>query len=302
MKYVARRAAHALLLLAAVTLLCFLMTSLVPGSYFDELALNPQIPPETVAALKSRYGAERPLLVRYTAWLSGAVRGDLGTSIVYQRPASELLLPRAGRTLALTGLAMLCTWLFAVPLGCWCAARRDGWIDRICGALSASLLAVPELLGALGLLYLTARLGWLPPAGSITLPVIVLVLGALPTVLRHSRSALIEASEAPFVRAAQVHGINGWRLWTVYIARGAANPLISLLGLSMGGLVSGSLLVESVLNWPGLGPIFLEAIPARDTDVVIGVVLMSTVFLIAGNLTADLMLYACDPRIRRSGE
>jgi peptide/nickel transport system permease protein len=135
----------------------------------------------------------------------------------------------------------------------------------------------------------------------LVLPVTVLVASALPVLLRHVRAAMAEALEAPFFRAATAHGISRRRLLYRFALPAAAHPLIALFGLSLGTLLSGSLLVEVVMGWPGLGPFLLEAILARDLYVVIGGVLLSTLFLVAGNLVADLLLYWADPRIRAEG-
>jgi peptide/nickel transport system permease protein len=130
------------------------------------------------------------------------------------------------------------------------------------------------------------------------LPVLALVLSALPMLVRHVRAAVADALKAPFVRAAMGHGISRRTLLYRYVLRAAAIPLITLFGFSLGALLSGSLLVEVVMSWPGLGPLLLEAILARDVYVVIGGVLCSTVFLVAGNFFADMLVYWADPRIR----
>jgi len=136
-------------------------------------------------------------------------------------------------------------------------------------------------------------------AGHLFLPCLALVLGSLPMLLRHVRASAAEVLEAPFVRTALAHGIPRRRLLWKHVLPAASNPLISLFGLSVGTLISGSLLVEVIMGWPGLGPLVLEAILARDFYLVIGAVMVSTFFLLGGNLISDLLLYAADPRIRR---
>jgi peptide/nickel transport system permease protein len=145
----------------------------------------------------------------------------------------------------------------------------------------------------------------LPPLGKLrdialhmVLPLLALVLTALPLLVRHVRAAMAGVLDAPFLRAALGHGIPRHRLLYRYALPAAANPLISLFGFSIGALLSGSLLIEVVMNWPGLGPLLVEAILSRDLYVVIGGVLLSTLFLVLGNFIADLLLYWADPRIR----
>lgn len=319
MRYILGRILHAVGLLFAVSLLTFLFSSLAPGSYFDEMRLNPQISLDTLAALRSQYQLDRPLPVRYAHWLGAAVRGKLGFSFAYNTPVGPLLWTRAKNTLLLTLTATLLAWLIGLPLGVWSAAKRGHAPDRAISWGTAALLAVPDLVLALALLILAVRTRWFPTGGLVsigfddlsffqkfrdlalhlTLPVIALVFSALPTIIRHVRASVAEALEAPFFRAAEAHGIPQRTLLFRYALRAASNPLISLFGFSLGTLLSGALLVEVVMSWPGLGPLLLESILARDLFVVIGCVLLSTVFLVLGNLLADVLLYVADPRIRR---
>ncbi len=129
-------------------------------------------------------------------------------------------------------------------------------------------------------------------------PAMILAVAALPILIRHIRGSMLEVLDAPFVQSARGHGISGWQLMSRYILPAAANPWISLFGLSLGGLLSGSLLVEIVTGWPGLGPLLLDATLSRDLYVVVGVVMASTVFMVSGSVLADLMLFAVDPRVR----
>jgi len=318
MRYFIRRALHAVFLLFGVSLLTFLFSALTPGNYFDEMRLNPQISPETVAALRAQYQLDRPLPVRYAHWLNAVAHGQLGFSFAYNNPVAPLLWARARNTLLLTITATLLAWLVALPLGVWSAASFGRAPDRVLSRTTATLLVVPDLVLALGLLILAVRTGWFPTGGLVsdgfdelsvshklrdialhmTLPVVSLVLATLPMLVRHVRASVADVLDAPFLRAAAGHGIPQRKLLYRYALRAAANPLISLFGFSVGTLLSGSLLVEVVMSWPGLGPLLLESILARDLYVVIGGVLLSMLFLVGGNLFADILLYLADPRIR----
>ncbi|MHB8502461.1 MAG: ABC transporter permease [Candidatus Acidiferrales bacterium] len=318
MRYLLRRAMHTVFLLFGVSILTFLFSALTPGNYFDEMRLNSQISPETVAALRAQYQLDRPLPVRYIHWLNSVAHGDLGFSFAYNSPVGPLLWVRARNTLLLTATATLLAWLLALPLGVWSAARLGRAPDRVLSWTTAALLVIPDLILALGLLILAVRTGWFPTGGLVSvgyetlsplqklrdlalhmaLPVFALVLSALPMLVRHVRASVAEVLDAPFLRAALAHGIPRRKLLYGYALRAAANPLISLFGFSVGALLSGSFLVEVIMSWPGLGPLLLEAILARDLYVVIGGVLLSMIFLVSGNLFADLLLYWADPRIR----
>jgi peptide/nickel transport system permease protein len=268
--------------------------------------------------LRAQYGLDRPWPRRYMVWVNALVHGDLGFSFAYNMPVAPLLWTRARNTLLLTLTATILAWLIALPLGVWSAERRGRLPDRALSWTVAALLALPDLALALGLLALAVRSGWFPTGGMtstgwdgfsfgrkavdialhLLLPASVLVASALPLLLRHVRAAVAEVLEAPYLRVAEGHGIARRRLLYRYALPAAANPLITLFGFSIGALLSGSLLVEIVMSWPGLGPFLLEAILARDLFVVIGGVLLSTLFLVAGNLLADVLLYWSDPRIR----
>ncbi len=318
MRYFLRRILHAVFLLFGVSLLTFLFSALTPGSYFDEMRLNPRISPETVAALRAQYQLDRPLPVRYLHWLNAVAHGELGFSFAYNSPVGPILWIRARNTLLLTVTASLLAWLLALPLGVWGASRFGRAPDRILSWTTATLLVIPDLVLALGLLILAVRTAWFPTGGLVSLgfdtftplhklqdllwhmalPVAALVLGILPMLVLHVRASVAEVLDAPFLRAALGHGIPRCKLLFGYALRAAANPLISLFGFSIGTLLSGSLLIEVVMSWPGLGPLLLESVLARDLYVVIGGVLLSMVLLVGGNFFADALLYWADPRIR----
>jgi len=320
-KYIVRRAIRAVVLLFGVSVLCFLFTEMAPGSFFDEMRLNPQISPDTIATLRARYGLDRPLLVRYGRWLTAVVRGDFGFSIAYNAPVAPLLLVRARNTLLLTTTAMMLTWVIGVPLGVWSAACHGRWFDRIVETGNSLLISIPEIVIALGLLALAVRSRSVPVGGMMSinhdelsawgqlrdilqhllLPVAILVLADVAIVVRHVRAGVVEVLGAPYVRAGQGLGIGRARLLFRHVLPAAASPAISLFGLSIASLLSGSLLVEVTTGWPGLGPLLLEATLARDLYLVIGGIIFSALFLIVGNFIADLFLLTFDPRIRTGG-
>jgi peptide/nickel transport system permease protein len=318
MKYIRRRLLHGVFVLAGVSALCFVFSDIAPGSFLDEMKLNPQISAETVNALRQQYGLNQPLPERYFLWLKSVAAGQWGYSFAYGSSVRSLVTVRARNTLLLTGISTSLLWLMAVPLGVWIAGNPGRWGDRLCMGVTSLLLSVPELVLALGLLYWVVRTNALPVGGMASLglesagtgphiwdlvrhlvvPVTVLVLAGLPIIVRHVRASMMEVLSAPFVHAARGHGIGKGRILFRYALPAAANPLISLFGISIGGLLSGSLLVEAITGWPGLGPLLLEAAMSRDLYVMVGTVMLSAFFMVAGNLLADVLLVAVDPRIR----
>ncbi len=296
-RYLLRRFVHVVFLLTGISALSFLLLELAPGDFLGEAKLNPQLSPQTLAALREQYGLNKSLPQKYVYWLGSVAKGSFGISFAYNLPVSTLLWPRALKTLELTITSLVLSWLIAVPLGVWSAALRRGWLDRCLNVAISALLATPDLVLACAALLVAVRFGAFH-SGDPVLPVAVLVLGALPILLRHTRAALLSVANEPFARAARANGISGWQLWFRWLLPAAANPLASLFGLSVAGLISSSLLVETILGWPGLGPLFLEAIGARDFYLVIGPVMLSAAVLAFGTLVGDILLYVLDPRIR----
>jgi len=318
MSYLGRRLIRAAFLLVGVSILCFLFTEMAPGSFFDEMRLNPQISPETISSLRSRYGLDQPLVVRYGRWLRSALHADFGYSIAYNAPVAPLLWSRAKNTLLLATTGMLLTWLVSIPLGVWAAARSGRMLDKSVRLASSLLVSIPEVVIAVALLAIVVRWRVLPVGGMTSmddeglsqwarlqeiasrmlLPTIILTLGESAIIVRHLRASVLEVLDTPFVQAARGLGIGRMRLLFRHVLPVAASPAISLLGFSLAGLLSGSLLVEVICGWPGLGPLILDATLSRDFYLVIGGIMLSALFMVGGNLVADIMLLACDPRIR----
>ncbi len=317
-RWLLARLARATLLLVALSAATFVLAELAPGDPLGELRLDPRVSPESVETLRVRYGLEGPLYVRYARWLGSVARGEWGWSFTHGQPVGRLLGPRVLNTLLLTVCAMALAWCMALPFGVVAAARPRGWIDRAVVGATSLLLAVPELLLALGAVLLAVRTGWFPSGGMrsvaagdlggiargadlawhLVLPTTVLALGAVPVLVRHVRAAVAEALTSRFVEAARASGVPPARLVTHHALPAAANPLVALAGLSVAGLLSTAFVVEVVFGWPGLGPLLLAAIFARDLHVVVASVVLSFAFAVAGNLLAEVGLRVVDPRVR----
>jgi peptide/nickel transport system permease protein len=321
MRYVRRRLGHALLVLFGVSVLSFLFAEAAPGNFYDELRLDPRVSAATIEALRDRYGLDQSFPQKYFHWLQSIFRGELGFSVAYNGPVGPLLWRRARNTLLLTVTATVLAWLVAIPLAVCGASRKGKWADRVSVGATTVLLSVPDLILVLGLLLLAVRTGYFPTGGMVSLsfaelgpwdkvkdvashffiPVTALILANLPVLVRHIRASVIDVLQAPFIQAARASGVPERRVLFRYALRAAANPLISLLGLSIAALLSASFVVETIMSWPGLGPLLLEAVAARDLHLVVGVVMCSTILLVAGSLLADALLYWGDPRIRHQG-
>jgi peptide/nickel transport system permease protein len=318
LSYTVKRLLHLIPILLGVSLLTFILLSLTPGDYYSQLAQNPQISPETLAALRAKQHLDRPWYVRYAYWLKNAAHGDLGYSIAYQVPATDLILGRLWNTFTLSFCATVLAWGVAVPLGIWAAIRKDSWVDRLCSLIAFVALSVPDVLLALLALMLAASTGWFPVGGSesslydlmtpaqqfgdhlkhLILPTCVLAAGDLAGIMRQMRSSLLDTLRAEFVTTARAKGIpEGWVIYK-HVLRNAINPLLTIFGYSLAGLLSGAFIVENIMAWPGLGRLTMEALFQKDYYVVVDSVVMAAALLVAGNFVADLLLAWSDPRIR----
>jgi peptide/nickel transport system permease protein len=318
LSFLIKRLLHTIPILLGVSLLTFLLMSLTPGDYFTQLSQNPQITPEKLAELRAKQYLDRPWYVRYGYWLADAAHGDLGYSIAYKIPVSRVILGRLWNTFLLSAGALVLAWAVAMPLGIWAALNKDSWVDRFCSMIAFVGLSVPDILLALLALMFAAATGWLPVGGAesptydlmtnsqqffdrarhLILPVVVLAASDLAGIMRQMRSNFLDIMRAEFVTTARAKGLP--EFWVVYkhTLRNAINPLLTLFGYSLAGLLSGAFIVENIMAWPGLGRLTMDALFARDYPLVVASVVMAAGLLVAGNFVADVLLAWSDPRIR----
>lgn len=315
--FLVRRLLVMIPLLIGITFLVFVIMDLAPGDPFAELRMNPSFSPDTVAALEREFGFGQPLLVRYAKWLWQAAHLDLGVSVAYRIPVTELIAARVGNTLILALASIALSWTLAIPSGIFVALRPRSVTDRLLSALAFLGMSVPNFFLAFLLMYLALRTGWFPIGGTtsvgyealgpgaqildrlhhLVLPVLVLGTSGMASLMRLMRGQILAIREADFVRTARAKGVpERWVVWK-HILRNALNPFVTLAGYELGTLLSGAALVEAVMNLQGLGTLLLEAVRSLDVFLVLGSVLMGAVLLLIGNLLADLALTAVDPRI-----
>jgi len=276
------------------------------------MADNPQVSPEALAAMRHRFGLDQPWTTQYLLYLKNIfLHLDFGESFSRHQPVFAVLRTGLANTLLLASAAAVVTWGLAIPLGVVAAVRQHGWPDRALSFLGFLSLSVPEVLSGLLLLWLAASTRWFPvgsmhdldydtfgPLQRLGDTLRHLLLPALTGRMRQMRSSLLDVLRLDYVTTARAKGVPESQVITRHALRNALNPMITLFGFTLGSLVSGSFVAETIFSWPGLGSLTLEALNTKDQYLVMGSVLMASGVLIAGNLVADLLLAIADPRIR----
>ena len=318
--YIFKRLLQAALTLLLASALCFAIVELAPGDYLDTLKENPQISPERITELTQQFGLDKPPIIQYFRWLFRVVtRFDFGESFVYFRSVSSLLLERIPATLLLAITSIIATWAIAIPLGILSAVKQNSRVDKVLRVLSYFGQGFPSFITALIFLIIAQFLSPLFPVGGMTsinheelsfvgkildigwhmiLPTIALSITSFAGLQRLTRGQLLDVLRQDYIQTARAKGLPENKVIYVHALRNAINPLITLIGFEFASLLSGSFIAEFFFNWPGLGRLTLQAVTAQDKYLVMASLMMGATMLIIGNLLADLLLKAVDPRIK----
>ncbi|HEY9872557.1 MAG TPA: ABC transporter permease [Candidatus Obscuribacterales bacterium] len=318
--YIAKRVLQGLLTLLLASALSFIIIQLSPGNYLDTLKQNPKISPERIKELTEQFGLNKPLVVQYGLWLWQVItKGNFGTSFIYFRSVGSLLWERIPNTLLLAIASIIFTWGIAIPLGIIGAVQQNRLADRLLRVISYIGQGFPSFITALLLLILAQYLTPLFPVGGKTslnhedlswmgkvldigwhmiLPTIALSITSFAGLQRITRGELLDVLRQDYIQTARAKGLPENRVIYVHALRNAVNPLVTLLGFEFASLLGGAFIAEFFFNWPGLGRLILQAVIAKDIYLVMASLMMGAVMLILGNLLADLLLRAVDPRIR----
>lgn len=302
-EYAVRKLAFGVLVVFAVTVILFAVMQLMPGDPIRLIA-NPRMTPEKMEQLRHQWGLDQPVYVQYFFWLARFLHGDFGTSIVTGQPVSFLIATRLPYTLALAGLALLLEYALAVPLGLIAAVKQNSALDRGIVFVSTILWSVPTFwLGILLMLLLAVKIPVFPISGysgplSIVLPALTLTLPALAGTLRLTRSEVLEAVREPYVLTAYAKGLPSRAVLIRHVLRNALIPVTMMFFLSLPWLLGGSVVVESIFSWPGMGRLLWKSIGVQDLPVVQGIVVIIAVLTVISNVAGDIVAGLLDPRIR----
>jgi peptide/nickel transport system permease protein len=295
-----------------LSLVVFSLQLLLPGDPATILAGEDRSP-ETIASIRERFGLDQPLPVQYVRWLGNAVQGDLGTSMRFNQPVVALVLSKLPVTFQLATMALVIAILLGVTAGIFAAVHRGTAVDQTLTIVSVFSFSIPNFwLGILLIMVVSVQWGLLPPSGYVSpfidpwqsfrtmlMPAFVLGSGLAAILMRHTRSAMIEALDTDYVRTAMAKGMPQRRIIMRHALRNALVPVVTLGALEFGQLLGGSILTEYVFSVPGIGKLLVDSVYNRDYPVVQAVVLCSGAIYIALNLLADLAQAALDPRVRK---
>jgi ABC-type dipeptide/oligopeptide/nickel transport system permease component len=298
-----RRLALTLPVLLGVATLVFALIHLIPGDPAQAI-LGETASEQEIAALRTRLGLDRPLIEQYGGFLASAVRGDLGTSLRSNAPVAQEITDRLPATLELAGAAMFVAIAFSLPLGIMAAVRRGTFVDHAATTVALAGVSIPNFwLGPLLALVFAVELGWLPVSGRGTLANLVLPAVSLGAALaailaRMTRASLLEELREPYVQAARARGASHSRAVLRHAFRNSLIPVVTLIGLQFGAVLTGAVITETIFAWPGIGRLLIQSISFRDYPIVQGCVLFIAVIYVGMNLLTDLVYGVLDPRIR----
>ena len=303
LRYLARRLVLTVPVLLGVATLVFLLIHFIPGD--PALAmLGETAAPEDVAELRTRLGLDRPLVEQYGSFLAGAIRGDLGTSLRTNQPVTEAILERMPATMELAGAAMLVALAVSLPLGIVAAVWRGTAIDHAATTASLVGISIPNFwLGPLLAIIFAVELGWLPVSGRgtpahVVLPAISLGAALAAILARMTRASLLEELREQYVQAARARGASRTRAVIRHAFRNSLIPIVTLVGLQFGAVLTGAVITETIFAWPGIGRLLIQSIGFRDYPLVQGCILLIAVTYVFMNLATDLVYGVIDPRIR----
>jgi peptide/nickel transport system permease protein len=318
--WLVRRIGQAALTFAIAAVLLFFLMRLAPGDPLGRLSTDRPLTPHEIAVLRARYGLDQPLTHQFTAWASGLVRGDLGTSIEHGRPVTALIAERLPATLLLGGAVLFVNFTLGLWLGVHQAVRRGTHLDRGLTALSLTGYAMPSFWLGLMLAWLVGvRWRLLPAAGMsdplldatsgslarvrdllahLVLPALTLSVVSIASTMRYQRRAMLEVLHFPYIATARAKGLPEDDVRWRHAWRNALFPVLTLFGLWLPTLVTGSVFVESVFAWPGLGSLASEAVGSRDYPLLMGATLLVSALVVLGGFLTDVAYAALDPRVR----
>lgn len=331
LSYIVRRMAGTVPVIVLISLLVFMLVQAAPGDPAD-LLLSDEASKEDVDEARTRWGLDQPVYVQYWKFFLAALQGDLGTSFRYADPVLTMIIERLPATIELAVASILIAVVVAIPLGVWAGARPNSWADNLGSLVGFFGISMPNFwFGIMLILVVSGLLNWLPSAGRdtyglggdpitgfyildsiiqrnwaaawdgvkyIIMPALALGTNMMGILMRVTRSSVLEVMHEDYVRTARAKGLQESVVLWHHVVRNALIPIITVVGLELGTLLSGSIIVETVFSWPGSGALLISAITSRDYPLITGTVLTYTIAFVLINFTIDILYAMIDPRIR----
>ncbi len=314
--YLAHRFIQSLLVLLFVSFVSYSLIGLMPGDPIDMMfESDPSMTPADVARMKALYGLDQPLITRYWHWLTSALQGDFGYSRLYSQPAIDVLIPAVINTLKLVGFATFFSLAIAIPVGIIAALKHRSWADYVISFTAFVGFSTPAFWLALMLILLfSVTLGWFPAGGTgqaegggfwltakhMVLPTITLTVLNVASHSRYVRGTMLEVMRQDYIRTAKAKGADSKRVVIHHALRNAMIPLVTIVALDIGFMLSGALITETIFAWPGMGKLIFDAIMGNDYNLALLGLMVITFTALLGNLVADLLYAKLDPRISLS--
>lgn len=303
-KYIAKRLLMLIPVIIGVSFLVFFIMAMAPGDTAKAI-LGEDAPVESLEALREELGLNDPVPVRYVNYMKGMLRGDLGKSYKSGRPVFNEIMERFPATLELSFWGMVFAIALSIPIGIISATRQYTFIDSISMVFALLGVATPNFwLGLMLIIAFSLHLGWLPSGGntsgfaSLILPVITLGTGCMANITRTTRSSMLEVIRQDYIRTAKAKGVSKNKVINKHALKNALIPVVTVIGLQFGSLLGGAVLTESVFSWPGVGTYLVNSIKAKDTNAVLGCVIIFSICFSIVNLIVDILYAYIDPRIK----
>jgi ABC-type dipeptide/oligopeptide/nickel transport system permease component len=303
-EYIVKRLFAGIFVILAVTALLFGIMQLMPGDAI-QLVSSPRVPAERIAELRAIWGLDKPVYIQYFYWISRIMQGDFGTSIVSGQKVLTLVMERLPYTLMLTGGALLVQYIVAIPLGLIAANRKNSFLDHSIVAFTIGFWSIPPFwLGILLMIIFGVWLKVLPISGysgfkSVILPLMTISLPGLAGVLRLTRSDVLEVLREKHVETAYAKGMNKSSVLVRHVLRNALIPVSVMFFLNLPWTIGGSVVIETVFAWPGIGPLLWKSITSQDFPVVQGIVFIIAILTVVSNILGDIVAAFLDPRVRQ---
>lgn len=300
-----------------LSLFVFLMASAMPGDPFTGL-ITPEMDPATIEKLREAAGLNNPWYIRYWDWITSAMQGDFGKSFTYKIDVSTIIGERVGNTIWLSIVSLIFTYIIAIPLGMYAGRYNGSWGDKAISFYNYFSYAVPTFVFALLLIWIFGfNLGWFPTRGTVQtgleigtleyiwsrfyhliLPALSYALLATTATIQYLRTGVIDAKQEDYVKTARSKGVPESKVYNKHIFRNSILPIASFIGYDITGLIGGSIFIERIFSFPGMGRLFIDSLGARDYSVITALILLFGLTALFGTLLSDIIMSIVDPRIR----